>query len=85
MQVMPNTRAIPNGTIQARTRVEVQVNVDQAGRVSSAHVASSGVNEQISAAALSAARRWTFDPASNNGQRVNSEHTIVFEFRPEQR
>ena len=85
MQVMPNTRAIPNGTIQARTRVEVQVNVDQTGRVSSAQVVSSGVNELISSAALSAARRWTFDPASNNGMRVNSVHTIVFEFRPEQR
>jgi TonB family protein len=85
MQVMPNTRSIPSGTIQARTRVEVQVNVDQAGRVSAAHVVSPGVNDKVSSAALSAARQWTFDPASNNGAHVMSEHTIVFEFRPEQR
>jgi hypothetical protein len=84
MQVMPNTRAIPNGTIQGRTRLEVQVEVDQQGRVSSAHAVGTGVNEKISSAALAAARQWTFDPASINGQRVVSEHTIVFEFRPEQ-
>jgi TonB family protein len=84
MQVMPNTRTIPGGTLQARTRVEVQVDVDPRGRVSSAHVVGSGVNEIIASAALSAARQWTFDPASNNGQHVDSEHTIVFEFRPEQ-
>jgi hypothetical protein len=46
---------------------------------------STGVNEKISAAALLAAKQWTFDPASNNGLHVASEHTIVFEFRPEQR
>ena len=84
IQVTPNGRAIPPGTLTARTRVEVQVDVDQAGKVSEAHLVSTGVNEKISAAALSAAKQWTFDPASNNGQHVVSEHTIVFEFRPEQ-
>jgi TonB family protein len=83
MQVMPNTHSIPNGTIQARTRVEVQVDVDQQGHVAAARVVGGEVNESIASSALAAARQWTFDPASNNGHRIDSEHTILFEFRPE--
>jgi len=83
MQVMPRTSAIPAGTIQARTRVEVQVSVDLGGKVASAQVVSPGVNQILASSALAAARQWTFEPASSNGQRVPGDHTIVFEFRPE--
>lgn len=83
MQVMPNTGAIPSGTIQSRTRVEVQVHIDPAGKVSGAHLAGATVNQTVAVAALAAARQWTFIPATNNGQRVESDHTIVFEFRPQ--
>jgi outer membrane biosynthesis protein TonB len=41
------------------------------------------VNQSIAAAAVAAARQWTFVPASSNGQHVESDHTIVFEFRPQ--
>jgi TonB family protein len=82
MQVTPNLRSIPNGIIQAVTQVEVQVDVDPNGHVSAARVLTPGLNDKISAAALMAAREWTFDPATNNGQHVNGAHTIVFEFRP---
>lgn len=83
VQVIPDKRAIAPGTIQSRTRVEVQANVDQTGHVSNAHVVSAGVGENVSSAALAAARQWTFDPASNNGQHIGSEYTIVFEFWPQ--
>ncbi len=83
MQVMPKTSTIPSGTIQSRTRVEVQVRVDPAGRVAAAQVVGAGANQAIESAALAAARQWTFEPASSNGQHVESQHTIVFEFRPQ--
>ena len=83
MQVMPRTNTIPTGTIQARTRVEVEVHVDPIGKVAAARVVGAGINESIASAALAAARQWTFEPASDNGQHVESDHMIVFEFRPE--
>jgi TonB family protein len=82
IQVMPRTSAIPASAIETRTRVEVQVHIDPAGKVATARVLGSGVNQSIAAAAFAAARQWTFVPASSNGQHVESDHTIVFEFRP---
>ena len=85
MQVMPTTSAIPSGSIQSRTQVKVEVRVDPAGKVAAARVVSAGAGagEPLEAAALAAARQWTFEPASSNGQHVESDHTIVFEFRPQ--
>jgi TonB family protein len=80
IQVTPNILSIPSGTIPTRTRVAVQVEIDPAGHVTSARVVDSGVNPAVSGAAVAAARKWTFDPASSNGRHVNSEHTIMFEF-----
>jgi TonB family protein len=79
-RAMPNMRSIPPGTIPKRTKVRVQVEVDQTGRVTFARIISIGVNSKVSTAALDAARQWTFDPAKSNGQHVTSEHTIVFDF-----
>jgi TonB family protein len=83
MQVMPRTSGIPNGAIQSRTRVEVLVRVDPVGKVESARVVGGVSNESVASAALAAARQWTFEPASDNGHPVESDHTIVFEFRPQ--
>ncbi len=82
-QVMPQTSGIPNGAIQSRTRVEVQVRIDPVGKVESAHVVGGSPNESVASAALAAARQWTFEPASQNGHPVEGDHTIVFEFRPQ--
>jgi outer membrane biosynthesis protein TonB len=51
----------------------------------SAHVLNENANSKgaLSGAALAAARQWTFQPATLQGEKVESEHTIVFEFRPE--
>ncbi|HEY3455491.1 MAG TPA: TonB family protein [Bryobacteraceae bacterium] len=84
-QVMPNTRTLAPGTISQVTRVEVTVRIDNTGHVLSAHVLNENGNGKsgLSAAALAAARQWTFQPATLQGEKVESEHTIVFEFRPE--
>ena len=84
-QVMPNTRTLAPGTISQVTRVEVTVRIDNTGHVLSAHVLNENGNARggLSAAALAAARQWTFQPATLQGEKVESEHTIVFEFRPE--
>jgi len=84
-QVMPNTRSLAPGLISQATRVEVAVRIDNAGHVLSAHVLNENDNTKgaLSGAAIAAARQWTFQPATLQGEKVESEHTIVFEFRPE--
>lgn len=85
LQVMPNTRSLAPGLITQVTRVEVAVRIDNTGRVVSAHVLNESGNTKgaLSQAAVNAARQWTFQPATLQGEKVESEHTIVFEFRPE--
>jgi TonB family protein len=85
LQVMPNTRLLAPGLITQVTRVEVAVRIDNTGRVTSAHVLNESGNTKgtLSQAAVNAARQWTFQPATLQGEKVESEHTIVFEFRPE--
>ncbi len=85
LQVMPNTRSLAPGVITQVTRVEVAVRIDNTGRVMSAHTLNENGNSKpaLSQAAVAAARQWTFQPATLQGEKVESEHTIVFEFRPE--
>jgi TonB family protein len=85
LQVMPNTRSLAPGVISQVTRVEVEVRIDNAGHVASAHALNEGGNTKngLAGAAVSAAKQWTFQPATLRGEKVESEHTIVFEFRPE--
>jgi TonB family protein len=85
LQVMPNTRSLTPGLITQVTRVEVAVRIDNTGRVISAHALNDSGNTKgaLSQAAVNAARQWTFQPATLQGEKVESEHTIVFEFRPE--
>jgi TonB family protein len=82
LQVMPNIRSIPSNLVSDVTRVEVEVKIDTNGRVSAAHVETANVKSQLVSSALAAARQWTFQPATLRGQRVESTHTISFEFRP---
>jgi TonB family protein len=63
--------------------VEVEVRIDVSGRVSAAHLETPNVKPQLASAAMAAARQWTFQPATLRGQRVETSHTIIFEFRPD--
>ena len=83
LQVMPNTRVLTPGLISEETRVAVEVRVDATGHVIRAVVTNPNVKSQLGAAAVAAAKQWTFQPATLRGQHVPSDHTIVFEFRPE--
>jgi TonB family protein len=82
LQVTPSTRNLSANLISAVTRVEVEVRIDLTGHVSAVHLESPNVKPQLASAALAAARQWTFQPATLRGQRVESTHTIVFEFSP---
>lgn len=83
VQVAPNARSLTAGSITEVTRVEVEVRVDTSGHVIRAILANPNVKSQLGAAATAAAKQWIFQPATLRGQRVESDHTIVFEFRPE--
>jgi TonB family protein len=82
---MPNTRALPQELIGEVTRVEVEVRIDDTGRVTAAHAINQGPGSkaQLTSEALTAAKQWTFQPATLHGEKVESQHTIVFEFRPD--
>jgi TonB family protein len=82
LEVMPNLRNLSSNTVSEVTRVEVEVRIDTNGRVSAAHVQTPNVKSQLASAAVAAARQWTFQPATLRGQRVETTHTIAFEFRP---
>lgn len=83
-QVMPDTRAFGPGLVYAAARVEVLVTVDKTGHVKSAHLVNGGrkVKQGLAGAALVAARQWLFEPAMLHGQPIESQHSIMFEFRP---
>jgi len=83
LQVTPSTRNLPANLISEVTRVEVEVRIDTNGRVSAAHLETPNVKPQLASAAMSAARQWTFQPATLRGQKVETSHTIIFEFKPD--
>jgi TonB family protein len=83
LQVMPNPRSLTPGLVSEVTRVEVELRIDTTGHVKAAHLTNPNVKSQLGAASIAAAKQWTFQPASLRGQHVESDHTIVFEFRPE--
>ena len=82
--VMPNTRDLPDGLITQPTRVEVETRINAIGLVSKAWLINFDQGTPIGAAALAAAKQWKFEPAKLHGQPVESDHTIVFEFRPKE-
>lgn len=84
LQVMPNAKLLPAGAVPEVSRVEVQVRIDVNGQVIAARVLNEGnVKSALANAAVSAARQWTFQPATLGGEKITSDHTILFEFRPE--
>ncbi len=83
-QVLPDLRSIPPGSIGGVAQLEVAVRVNKKGRVTEAYLVgdASKVAPHLARAALTAAKEWTFQPATIRGKNVPSDHTIVFEFRP---
>jgi len=81
-QAIPKIQAFDKQFLTGSPRIEITVYVDKNGNVSNAQLSSTKkVNPVLAAAALSAARQWTFRPATLNGMKIESEHTIVFQFQ----
>jgi len=87
------TRATPTKKIQPRYpesaravgaagRVVVRVVVGTDGKVKSAIILSSFGNPACEAAALDAAKRWEFKPATKDGEPFEQRLSIPFDFRP---
>ena len=83
-QVMPNTRLFGLSNYHEPSRVEVQVKIDETGRVRDAVLLNDGsrVSQLLLGQVLAAAKQWAFEPAKVNGRTVPSSHTIVFNFGP---
>jgi protein TonB len=60
-------------------QVRVQVTVDESGHVIAAQIAN-GLGYGLDEAALAAAKRWTFDPATKCGNPVVGATTLLFGF-----
>jgi TonB family protein len=84
-QVRPDTSMLDVSRLQTSTAIEVEVRIDDAGRVTEAHVlhGASDESDPLTSAALTAAREWIFQPAAMNGKNVSSVHAIEFHFHPQ--
>jgi TonB family protein len=80
---LPNTKLFPPNTFASAGQLEVNVTVDEQGKVTAARIATPNnkMNSVLIGSALIAAKQWIFEPATLRGKRIASEHTIVFQFR----
>jgi bla regulator protein blaR1 len=84
LQIMPHTGDLPHGLITEPARVEVEVRINALGHVSAAHLTNFDPQSPLGSAVLTAAKQWIFQPATLHGEAVDSDHTIVFELRPDE-
>lgn len=61
--------------------VRVRIHVATDGSVESNDIASSSGSRSLDRAALEATRRWTFQPATRNGQPIAADVVVPIEFR----
>jgi TonB family protein len=84
-EILPEIPAGIRSRIATQKVVEVQVRIDENGRVTSAssRVEGDGVDQYLADQAVKAARQWLFWPArSTAGEPVSATKTISFEFAP---
>lgn len=81
-QVMPDVKMAGPLLAAQAGKVEVQVMIDEAGRVKDARPEpnSGKTTGLLLNAAIAAARQWVFQPATLHGKAVAAEHRIVFDF-----
>jgi TonB family protein len=81
---MPSATNVGPLAVSAPTDVEVEVRIDDEGRVTEARVLNNRSNNGLLAsAALAAAKEWIFEPAKMQGKSVPGDHTIDFHFHPQ--
>jgi TonB family protein len=79
-QVLPEVSHSAQNTITGRVKVSVRVSVDTSGNVSEANFVSPGPSKYFSNLALGAARHWKFNPPQVDGEAVESEWILRFQF-----
>jgi TonB family protein len=79
-KVMPSVSHRSLNTITGKVRVAVRLAVDKSGHVEHATLSSPGPSKYFADVALSAARRWTFEPPRVAGDTVASEWIVQFVF-----
>jgi TonB family protein len=82
-QITPNTKLVEPDVISEVTKIEVELRINELGRVTEAHAVENGTtNNALTTVAVSAAREWVFEPAKVHGRSVPSDYAIVFRFHP---
>ena len=83
-QVQPVLPYNVKSMVISRARVQVRLSIDERGKVVSAIPLASdqASGSLLTAAALTAARLWRFEPARRNTHAVASEFMVTFDFVP---
>jgi TonB family protein len=80
-QVMPDVPQSAKNTISGTIKISVQVQVDAAGKVTSAKLKSAGPSRYFAGRVLKAAEQWQFSPPQANGVPTTSAWLITFRLR----
>lgn len=80
-RIDPDIPANAQHTISGIIKIRARVEVDTAGKVTTARLISSGPSRYFSERALNAARQWEFSPPVKNGQPTRSVWLIQFRLR----
>ncbi len=69
----------------SRPAIEVRVRIDETGHVTEARALGNVPKNDglLAYTAINAAKQWIFEPARLDGKEIPSDHTIGFEFHPE--
>jgi TonB family protein len=77
----PTLPATVASVLRTKTRIQVKVHVDAAGKVVSAEPVGGSATTQVPASyVVSAARYWRFEPARRDGVPVPAEVTVNVDF-----
>lgn len=79
---MPDSKLVRYALASQTGSVEVQVTINESGHVTDARPVHNGTKSSglLANAAVTAARQWTFRPATLHGRPVAAEHLIIFNF-----
>jgi|SRR5215469_2832540 len=83
-EIRPIVPADLDSRLSGPVSIEIQVEIDAAGKVVSATPLGNltAVQKLLAPQAVDAARRWRFEPARKNGEAVESESLLKFNFGP---
>jgi len=79
-QVLPAVPQSARNTIHGKVKVDVRVQVDPSGKVTSAKLTSHGPSKYFANLALKSAQQWRFTPPQENDQPAPSAWLLRFQF-----